>query len=201
MAVAGGSSLKAVVAVNMPDSVQALNIFYAAAVFQDEQTEQDVIDEIEVWVEDMYGEIAHDISEECSLGLITVYKHNAITNQWDNIGSAQPTVAFDELSEMLPHGVAALVRQYTTDPRTIGRKYIPGFGESQNEDGALSAAAIQTLGLFAAQWDNTREISGGNTLVPGVWKDQLKTIRQMSGSSVVLADFAYQRRRRPGVGS
>lgn len=201
MTIIDGAKLKLAQEINMPDGVIAMNIFYFRADFTSEQTEADVLTAFTAWVEGVYNEVVNEISDQVSLGDLTGYVYNTLLDQWDNIGSATPTKVGTEVTDMLPHGVAALVRAYSTNPRSIARKYIPGFGEDQQTDGTWVAGALTTLAAFGDAWSTLTVLSAGNVLHPGVFDTTLKIVHILTGTEVVLVEPAYQRRRRPGVGS
>jgi len=186
---------------NLPDGVVANNIFYFRTAFSEAQDLTDVLSAIEEWVEAAYTTLIADTSDLVTFGETIVYEYDTVAMQWDNLGTATPAVTFTGISEMLPHGVAALVRAYSTQPRSIARKYLPGLVEEAQADGAWVATTLTALANFGNAWDNVKSISLGNELRPGVWSSKYGTIYLLSGDEVVLADPAYQRRRRPGVGS
>jgi len=193
--------LKVVQAINLPQDVTAVNIYYFDADFTTPQAVQDVLDTLELWVEALYDTIVSQLSDLVSLGEMTLYSWNSAVLQWDNEGTAAPTKVGTETTPMLPHGVAALVRAYTVASRTIGRKYIPGFGDVEQADGAWVAGALTALAAFGNAWDDIATVSAGNALQPAVWSTKHFGTRRLTGVEVVLANAAYQRRRRPGVGS
>jgi len=201
MTIHNGESIKAVQELNLPDAVIALNVFYFKADFQSDQDDQTVVDVVEAWIERIYGEVVDDLSDQITLGSVRVYTRDSVAQQWDLVGSASPSVSFTETTEMLPHGVSLMVRAYTTKPRTIGRKYIPGMCEIDNVDGAWTAGALTAGAAFGSQWHTDEVIDANNKLNPGVFSKALETVYELNGVEVVLADPAYQRRRRPGVGT
>lgn len=201
MTISDNADIKAVQEINMPDGVVAVNVFYFKADFDSTQQDDDVIGEIESWIETLYTTIIDAVSDLVTLGELTIYVYNATLNQWDNHGTGSPSVTFAEVSEMLPHGVSALVRHYSVEPRTIGRKYLPGFAEGEADDGVWGAVTLTALAAFGAAWGVSIEIDELNILWPGVWTTKALVVYKLSPSYVVLADPAYQRRRRPGSGS
>jgi hypothetical protein len=186
--------------INLPDGVIAMNIFYFEAVFQDDQADEAVISNLEVWVEALYDNVKDELSDQVSLGEFVAYTFNTLLDRWDNFGTGTPTLGGTETTSMLPHGVAGLVRAYSTNPRSIARKYIPGFGEIEQADGTWLAGALTAMAGFGHAWSTERTISANNDLVPAVFDTTLKIVHQLNGTEVVLAEPAYQRRRRPGVG-
>lgn len=201
MSIVDGDDIKIAQEINMPDGVVAMNIFYFKADFQDPRSDAAIIAVVEDWIEALYTTVEDAVSDLVTLGEFTMYVHNLPLLQWDNHGTGTPSVTFLDVTDMLPHGVAALVRHYTTEPRTIGRKYIPGFGEGQQADGTWSGGTLTSLAAFAVAWGEVIDQDEFHHLIPGVWTTKLKIVFEMSEASVVLADPAYQRRRRPGVGT
>ena len=201
MTIAGGSSLKVTQEVIMPDSVVAMNIFYFVADFAVDQYETAIVNNSKLWIEALYGSLVDEMSDLLTLGTMTVYGYNSITDLWDNKGTHAPSVTFTGESEMLPHGVAALVRAYSTDSRAIARKYLPGFVEVAQADGVWVSSVLAALADFLDLWGTVQEISTGNELVPAVWSVAQSRTFELTGTGVILSEPAYQRRRRPGVGS
>lgn len=201
MAIHDGESLKAVVSVNMPDAVEAINVFYFTADFTDDQPEADIVEEIGDWVEALYSELTARVSELVTLGEVQCYTYDGVIEVWDPIGSKGVTAAFAAVDDMLPHGVALMIRAYTSNPRVIGRKYFAGLTEAQQEDGGWVAAALTMGANIGNRWDTTIVIDANNELHPAVFSTKYLTTMALSGVEVVLADPTYQRRRRPGVGS
>ena len=199
MSVENGTVLKAVQHITMPDGVDHINTFYFNCDFAATQADADVLDAVEVWIEQLYGYIDDLLSDELTMGELEVYERDTVLGRWDLLGTEAPTVTFVATSEMLPHGVAALVRAYTVNPRVISRKYIGGLTEGAQEDGVWNSTCITALTAFGNAWDNTREVSTNNTLVPAVWSTVTLGALDLNGTEVVPTAPAYQRRRRPGV--
>jgi hypothetical protein len=200
VAVEDNAQLKLVQEINMLDAVVAVNVFYVKCDFVEGQPVDDVLDACETWIVGLYTAIIAQIRDTVTMGDLTVYEYDTILDQWDNIGSRAPTVVFTNATEMLPHGVAALVRAYTEEARTVGRKYLPAFCEDRQEDGAWIGATITALTAFGVAWSTSEIVHTSNELLPAVFSTKWKTVRLLSGTEVVLTDPAYQRRRRPGVG-
>jgi len=192
--------IKAVQEHNMPDSVVALNIFYFEADFVEPQTEEDVVDAIEMWLEGLYNNILSAVSDEVTLGECTVYVWESVSFEWENIGTCSPSKVFTGETEMLPHGVAALIRAYSANTKSIARKYIPGFTVGGILDGAWTAANLSVMADYADSWVTAETISANNDLIPSVFDTKIFAAHALTGVTVVLADPGYQRRRRPGVG-
>ena len=198
MTVSNGAGLKVVQHLTLPQSVEHLNVYHYYASFTGDQADQDVIDALVQQMDDMYTELAAVLKSTITMGLCYVYKYNL--GVWDLVGSGSPAVTFTGASDMLPHGVAALVRAYTNHPRVIGRKYIGGLMEGAQTGGVWSAGVQTALAAFAGVWDNTVEVVAGEDLEPGIWSTAFASIAALSGEFAYSVYPVYQRRRRPGRG-
>lgn len=201
MTIATTRPLKLVQRFTMPDSVEAINVFYFETDFTTPQAESTVISQLEDWIEDLYGTLTTAITSDTTLGTFTLYEWDTLNTQWDSVGEGSPSVSFAATGNMLPHGVAALVRAYSENSRSIGRKYIPGMSDQTQVDGDWTAATLTALAAFGNMWDNTPSWGTAESLIPSVWSRFYMDMRHLSGVEVILAQPAYQRRRRPGVGS
>jgi len=198
MTIASGENLKGVQEMLLPGDVVALNIFYWKAQFQAPQQEADVVDKMVEVMEAVYGSLTDEIVSGAVLGDMHGYVRDGLV--WTLIGTGAPDVTFLNITEMLPQGVAALMRAYTERPRTIGRKYIPGFAENAQASGVLGAGAVTALGVAAVQWGNTWQLSPDNRILGGVWSTTQSDVMLMNDVYVIPVNPGYQRRRRPGVG-
>lgn len=118
-----------------------------------------------------------------------------------NIGSAPIGVAGSVAADMEPSGVCALLTADTQFPLQRGRKYVPGVDEVGVVDGLLNAARIATLALLTIEYlDQISGILAGQ-LDPGLLSRTLMTFVPFISSGAVTDVPAYQRRRKPNVGS
>lgn len=202
MTIPNAAVLKVVQAINLPQSVEAINIYYFDTAFQAEQEEQDVLDELELRMEGLYGYLTGYVSDQCSLGVMTLYRAMYGTETyWELEGTASPTVTFASTDDMLPHGVSLLTRAYTTRARTIGRKYLPGMSEGTIEDGVWNSTVLAAMASFNALWGTALNIDANNQMNPSVFSTVTEFSYELTDEYVILSNAAYQRRRRPGVGS
>lgn len=202
MSISDEEAIKVVQAFVLPETVEALNVYYFQTDFQEDQEEEDIVTTLATWIEVLYAEIETNISLEVAGGLMKVYRGViGVPYEWDKIGEASPVFDFALATDMLPHGCSALLRAYTTRGKTIGRKYIPGFAEGAQLDGTWVASAVTNLIAAAAAWGTNAAVDGNNRLAPGVFSTTTELIHPMTDEFVVPVHPAYQRRRRPGVGS
>ena len=202
MAVADGAILRIVASLLFPDSVIAQNVFYA--VFADtgaSNDEEDVVDDLIDWVNDMYADLEARMDSDVDLDEIKAYVYDPSDDDWDEIGSGPGTDAFVGAASMAPHGVAALQHANTFDPDVSGHKYWGGFSQSSMDDSDIVGSLITDLVALAITW--TTAFVGtatGGDFGPGVWSPTRINFFLFNGTVFTNAQVAYQRRRKPGVG-
>ena len=163
--------------------------------------DQDVIDDMEDWLDNMYLNMTAICSDEIDGNSVTVYKYDTVGADWDEVGSNSwtwnPTNAVDQL----PRGVAGLVRLWTTDPDVQGKKYFPGLTEEAILDGLFSSGVVTGLLAFAADWYLPFNGStSGATFTPGIWS-VVSSLFVAGVDHIATSTIpAYQRRRKRNVG-
>lgn len=198
MTIQDNANLKAVAEFTLPGGVVALNVFYFKADFADAQTDALVAAHMEIHVEAVYTEILASINDGVEAGSLFCYNRGVLN--WDLFATRSMELTFTGVDDMLPQGVAALLRGYTTHPRVIGRKYLPGFTEGQQGDGVWGSGTLTALAAAGDAWAETQELSANNYIHGGVWSTVFATVMELTGTIVVPVNPGYQRRRRPGVG-
>lgn len=163
--------------------------------------EQDIVDDAEAWLANMYANIVGAMSDEIDGNEVIVYEYDPGDTDWDEVGSQAWVLNFTKVDEQLPRGVAALVRLWTTDPDVQGKKYIPALTEGDLVDGLFQGALITNLLAFAADWYNpfTGSVSGA-TWTPGIWSVKNSAFVQAVDHIATSTIPAYQRRRKRNVG-
>lgn len=163
--------------------------------------DEDILDDCESWLDAMYANISVNISEDLDGNEVIVYKYDGIDDDWDEVGSQAWSFAPTQADEILPRGVAALIRLWTTDPDVQGKKYIPGLAEAGLADGLWGAGTITNLLAFAADWyaPFVGAVSGA-TFTPGIWS-VVGTVFKAGVDHIATSTIpAYQRRRKRNVG-
>lgn len=103
--------------------------------------------------------------------------------------------------EVSPAAVSAWMGSRTEAPRSRGSKYLPGIDEQRIVNGELSQTAMLALAECLVAY-LTRIDAGSNViLAPGCLNRVLEVFNQFIGSGSIESTPAYQRRRKPGVGS
>lgn len=118
-----------------------------------------------------------------------------------NIGSAAIGLSGTAASDMSPSGVCALLTADTALPKQRGRKYVPGLFEAGIVDGLITVAQVANLVLLVVEYLDTITGILAGTLTPGVLSKPLGDFKTFVSSGAVTDVPAYQRRRKPNVGS
>lgn len=202
MAIPDGAILRLVASILLPESVIAQNVFYA--VFADtggSNDDLDVLSDLGDYIGDVWDKIKGSISVDVTMTGIKVYIYDPLDPDWDEVGDELIGIAGVSGTDMLTHGVAALIHAKTTDPDVQAAKFIPGMGEANTVDGLFIAAALTAMTNYADEW--TTPFVGaatGGDFAPGVWSVANTLFYMFNGTEVVNAIPGYQRRRKPGVG-
>lgn len=202
MTVADGDILRIVASMLWTDGNINQNVYNAAiSGGGGPYDDQDIVDDAEEWLDNMYANLTSSVSNELDGNEVICYKYDSVGDDWDEVSSQSWTWNPSQVSEQLPRGTAPLVRLWTTDPDVQGKKYIPGWTESECEDGLYIPNSITLLLAYAADWylPFTGGTSGA-TWTPGVWSVVASAF--LAGVDHVATSTipAYQRRRKRNVG-
>lgn len=203
MSITTGDILR-VVAVMVWDDGEIMQNVYNAVVTGGGSpwSDSDIVDDALAWVDAMYTELESDISDTVSGSEVRVYVYDSVDDDWDEVGSnAWVFVGLADQEDELPRAVAALVNAKSSDPDVNGKKYIGGYTEGGSEDGLVKAATLARLILFAAEWGGifTGSTSGADW-GPGIWSVTRTNFFLMAATYLISTIWAYQRRRKRGVG-
>lgn len=202
MTVPTDTILRVVLSMLLPDSAIAQNVFYA--IFKNDggsDANQDVLDDLEAWMEAIYTELILNIVSEIDLTGMKTYFYDAGDDDWDELGVNFPTVSFGAGGDPLPNGIAALCHAPTTNPDVTGAKYFAGAAEGLTSDNDWEATPIANYVDAIQVWVDP--FTGGLTgseFIPGVWSVAKTAFFEMTTAGSLNGQVAYQRRRKPGVG-
>jgi hypothetical protein len=118
-----------------------------------------------------------------------------------NLGVVALSLDGDISGQVMPAGVAAMVQAYTNIPTSRGKKYLPYISEATVDEGYLNAGALTSLALFLLEYLLVLEFGLADSWRPGVLSRTLEEFVAFDGSGSVTDVPAYQRRRKPNVGS
>lgn len=199
---AANDILKVVVALAYPDSVVAQNIFWI--LFDGDGTSldvDDVLDDLETWVEAMYAIILSAESTQVSLDDMTAYVYDASEDDFDEVGSRTVTGVGTSAVEYLPQGIAVVQNGNTVDADVQGRKFWGGLTEATQDDGGLAAGQLANFAALGLEWVSPFiGADTGSGFTPGVYSLTKSAFKNFSGVVATNLTMGYQRRRKPGVG-
>jgi len=185
----------------VPGSSQVLNIFYwqfAGSTIADSV----VLDALDTWFTDVWAPAwAVAASEEASLDAIDVDVVNLNGTVARNVGQAAIAVPGDQtVTDTNAAAVAAYIKANTIFPKSRGSKYIPGFTEGVTADGLWTTTATNVLFDLLLEWLEPLDLLTAE-LNPGIIRRVQQAWANFNFSGDTSDVPAYQRRRKPGVGS
>lgn len=205
MTVAVGDVVRCVAEWDVPGGTIAQLVYHYLGVSGTTATEAQVGTAVEAALDLAWDHIAARVSDLVLGSTIEGLVWDFVLNQWDGVFTVA-LVGADGSSadDMMPQGVAGLIKLFTVANRRQARKYIPGLAESQIDDGVIAAAALSDMALFAADFDDDI-VAGGLTLSYGTFNTDpasplFETFSVSSGAVLAEGIAAYQRRRKPGTG-
>lgn len=202
MTIAVGDILQIVAVLSWLDGGIMQNVFHTevtdgAGPFDNE----DVGEDMQTWVEAMYATMVAGMSDEVDGSEVRVYVWDVTGQDWDEISTRPFDFNPSNIGDQLPRGVSALVNAKTLDADVNGKKYMGGFTEGSADDGLLNAAELAHLVNFAAEWVGVEVgAQSGADFDAGIWSPTALALTDLTGVFTIPAIFAYQRRRKRGVG-
>jgi hypothetical protein len=118
-----------------------------------------------------------------------------------NLGEFDLDVPGTRVSEPASAAVSAYNQVTTTRTRSVIKKYWPFIAELIVENGALGGSGIALMALILLDMLDGIDITGGGHLEPGIRSTVDDTFYPIIQAGYVTDIMAYQRRRKPGVGS
>lgn len=202
MTVADNEMVEARVFFDMPEQVISECTFVYKSDFTTDQSDAAVIAAIDNQLDDMWTNLVTQIVSGVQLDRAEYNVKQWNGSIWEtvrNLGESIPGVTFTNANDMLPHATAPYITARTAIPKTRGRKFIPGFAETEQADSILISTALSALSAFAIDYLSNIDVGGGNLLIPVVLATVDGLARNLV-SSQVSDVVGTQRRRKPGVG-
>ncbi len=107
----------------------------------------------------------------------------------------------DLAAEPGPPGAAGFMQANSERTKSYGRKYVPGFTETDIADGRLNGVALGEMVALLAVYLLDVDSGLAGILAPGILSRVTQTFQEFTGTGYASDVMAYQRRRKPGVGS
>ena len=193
--------IRAVVSYSHPAGSICQNVFTWE--LQDEDTADGVIlTALDDWVEVDWGDLWAQVADSNALIYLTeVDVLNLDGTVKRNIGETLTVQAGQIVGEVLPAAVSGFFQGGTERPKSFLRKYVPAISETGSVEGILSAAYLGVLVQLLAEATTDVPVGVIGLLVPGVLSRVTSTFQEATGGGYATDVPAYQRRRKPGVGS
>lgn len=118
-----------------------------------------------------------------------------------NLGEFDLDVPGDMVSEPAAAAVSSYLQVTTERTRSVIKKYWPFISELTVAAGLLDANGIAAMALILLDMLDGIDITGGGHLEPGIRSTVDDTWYPIIQAGYVTDVVAYQRRRKPGVGS
>lgn len=198
---ATGEIVRVVIKYAMPNASEMLNVLHyalTAAGIDDD----DLLDSMATWCTDVWAdswaELASDDATVVSIGLDIVNTDGTVKR---NIGTELIGVTGDDPGTNTSAGVAGYILANTSNPKARGSKYLPGITETALDNGKFSAAAVGDLAAMLVIYLANITIPGGIVLEPGLLSKATAAFIPFVAAGLINDIPAYQRRRKPFVGS
>ena len=193
--------VRVVLSFGAPGASIAQNVFY----FECQDSSADgttALADVTAWFIANYlaswAEVA-DSSVECFLLEMDVINGNGTVAF--NIGESDPDLAGTGAGDILPAAVSGYMQATSQRVKSLGRKYIPFIMEEQQTDGYFSVGTVDAFADMLVDWVTPIVVDTVATLVPGVLSRVTESFQEFLGSGYTTNVPAYQRRRKPNVGS
>lgn len=118
-----------------------------------------------------------------------------------NLGGAVVNIAGTNAADVEPAAVSAYLLAYTSAPKSRGSKYVPGVPDLEVQDGHLTPALLVDLAILLLRFLSFDGSDLSEFLVAGILSRLAMEFREFSGGGLLTDVPAYQRRRKPNVGS
>jgi hypothetical protein len=180
------------------DDVQ--NVYYVKYEGATPLTDSAARNDLEAWLEDIYGEFSGGMPEELTFEDLTFFNYTQDAPMSD--GDWPFLVQGGSATDELPSGVAAVATASTGKKNTRSRKFWGPLTEALTTDGEWLAGTLSDLADAAATWITTFVGDQSGLL----WRPGVKTSAEEwqfwpLAEAVVRAIPAYMRKRKQGKGS
>lgn len=180
---------------------EVLNVFWYQLTI-DSLANASLMDILEDYLTDVWGDAWADFAAQSfSMDFFEVDIINPDGTVNRNIGERTLDIDGTVVGDGLPAVVSGYMYASTAVPKARGSKYVPGIAELNTSNGVLSAGAVADLSLMLIGYLATLTTGGSALIVPGVLSRPLEAFVPFTAQGLVNDIPAYQRRRKPNVGS
>lgn len=201
MTVVIGEHIRVTISYNIIEGSIAQNVFYFL-VSGDDIADDDLVDDLQTALEGAFllnwQNLASDQNDAFLMEVDVINLDGTIDR---NVGSNGLVWPGDNVSQSLPAAVAGFIQVDSSGSKALGRKYVPGAGEDMTADGAFTSAAVVFLAAMLINYLAAIPVGVSTILLPGVISKATMIWNGFIGSGYTIDVPAYQRRRKPNVGS
>lgn len=204
MTVQTGEVLKAVVEFILANGTIIQNIYHFFTGFVTPQDDDDVVDAIVDYAEEVYASLLSDMSATMTSLPMTVHVvvWDGVEGKWVTdrlVGIDTPIIVGTGTADLLPNQNSAVVIADTARPKSRGRKFFPPFEDTSAVGSEWGAGVITNLALALTQYLMDQVVTPGNDLNPGVPRTGVNEYLPFQ-SGMVNSVVGSQRRRKLGLG-
>jgi hypothetical protein len=185
----------------MPNASEALNVFYYK-IGGSAPSDVTLLDEMETWTRDAWAPDWQDVAvSECELvsGDVDIINEDGTVAR--NVGAFLVGLSGLATGDIATVASAYYLLAYTIYPKVRGSKYVPGCGEEQINDGLAVVGTVADLAILLVTYFGDYSAASGALYRAGVLSRSLAKFEAFTGSGLINDVPAYQRRRKPFVGS
>jgi len=201
MAIIDNSILRAAARFALHNASDIVNVYHFVMDSVGDVSEANVLADILAYVQGVMSNMTTQYSSSLTLEDVEVWVRNTTLDRWDYVGAIDGTWAGTGTADQsLPVGTCALATADTTDSHAKGRKYFPPPLETQSAGGLFASAFVAQLAAALSDWVSVF-IGTYAEWASGIWSEKDNNFKLFTGTGTTNNVPAYQRRRKPGVGS
>lgn len=201
MTVSPGDLLRVTIEYTAPNASVANNVFHYV-VSGSSDSDDAVLDAVENWIDLDWGPrwnaIAANDAELTNFDLSVMFTDGRVQR---NVGGRDINLSGGGGTGVAPAGACAFMTADTVKPKQTGRKYVPFIADSNITQGILDVTTMADLTALFLEWFIVLTSTGGAVLTPGLLSRTLLAFEPFLASGSTTNIVAYQRRRKPNVGS
>lgn len=196
-----GEIIRATINYSVPNASEVQNVFHWVLAVEN-TTDSAILTEISRWAQDDWGsdwaELAADSAQLTSVKVDVVTALGTIVRA---IGIGAIGLAGVQAGGVTSAAISAYMLLKTDLPKVRGSKYVPAVADVHVNEGSLNASGLIELAFLLIEYGSTLNPVGLAELIPGVSSSVLGVFQPFLDTGDIETIPAYQRRRKPNVGS
>lgn len=196
-----GEFIKLTMVYTCTNSSEANNVFHFTLLDNDID-DDDLVDDLADWAENSWGAQWKVLgSAAATLDSISVDAVSALGVIERNLGLADISLSGLASGGNPASAVSGYLLAQTIEPKQRGSKYVPFIGEDVLESGLFTTAGQTALSLLLIQYLASQTLTGDARIKPGLISRTRFGYISFIPQGLINDVPAYQRRRKPFVGS